>query len=127
MVTAMSLGRTATVAITLAFLVSPIAAVYCNSSDAASMACCQTDPASCNMPGKSDGCCNKVDNGQANGATVTKMERLEKARPTATSLDLAVAPTVIAVPNLSLTSINGGLSPSASAFLSPPRNSVLRI
>ncbi|MGH7318611.1 MAG: hypothetical protein ACRELA_03140, partial [Candidatus Rokuibacteriota bacterium] len=76
----MSLGRAATVLIALSLLGSPLAALYCNQTDAAAMACCRGDMSHCNMPGKTEDCCKRVPAGQESQTAALKAERPDKSR-----------------------------------------------
>ena len=127
-VTMVSLGRVMAVLIALSLLGSPLAALYCNQSDAASMACCRGDMSHCNMPGKTEGCCKRVPAGQDSQTPALKAERVEKGRVGVGSLHLtallpASAVSVLPSETLFLGSTSGRLPATAS----PPTSSVLRV
>jgi hypothetical protein len=50
----------AAAALAVALVGSPLAALDCNDTSAAAMACCQDKGSECNQPGKTDDCCRKV-------------------------------------------------------------------
>ena len=115
-------------ALTLAagLLIEPVAALYCYTRDAASMACCRGDMAGCNQPGKTEDCCRK---GVANRETTLDLVKASRlAKPGATSfpsLSLAAytVPTVVLGPS----AIFALSHPVPRAAPSPPVISVLRV
>jgi hypothetical protein len=54
------LKAVATAALAVALVGSPLAALDCNDTGPAAMACCQDKASECNQPGKTDDCCRKV-------------------------------------------------------------------
>ena len=62
-------------------LIVPVAALYCDASDAASMACCKGDMAGCNQPGKTEDCCRKNLAGRETVLNFVKASRLDKPAP----------------------------------------------
>lgn len=123
----MSLPRVAAVVIALSLLGSPLAALYCNQTDAAAMACCRTGMASCNVPGKTEDCCKRVPAGQENQTTALKAERLEKSRLGPLGDLPAVSPDrPISVPPLEA-SFHGSVPARLFTPVSPPRSPILRV
>jgi hypothetical protein len=107
-------------------LIEPVAALYCDTLDAASMACCQGDMAGCNQPGKTEDCCRK---GVANRETpldLVKASRLDK--PGARSFPgLSLAAYTLPIAVLPPSGVFALSHPVPRAAPSPPLISVLRV
>lgn len=102
---------------------SPLAALYCNDSSAASMACCRGDMTKCHEPGKSDDCCRTTPRaGSDQMLPGAKADALAKA----TALHAALPVQPLAHEATSLLATVPLHRPAAPSEASPPRNPVLR-
>lgn len=115
------------VAVAVALLGTPMAALYCNPSDAASMACCKEDMTGCNLPGKTEDCCREVPQDQETATVTVKAERLAKIDLAALALEPAALPTGVAMSAPSRTCFAVTIPLFGAAAPSPPRTPILRI
>lgn len=123
----MPLARGTAVLVAVGLLGTPLAALYCNQTDMAAMACCQGDMPHCNMPDKTEDCCRRVPASHETSAVGSKADRLDKPRLSADPLGMPALPGTMSVPVLGAASVLSSASVRAAPAPSPPRSPILRI
>jgi hypothetical protein len=117
----------AAAALAVALVGSPLAALDCNDTSAAAMACCQDKASECNRPGKTDDCCRKVpvekDAAVGPGQVIAGKPSWTSVINNPDALVRAVAKSIPLIPSLTLRPA----SRTTWADLAPPPLSVLRV
>ena len=125
-VTSVRIRCAAALVVAAGLLIVPMAALYCDATDAASMACCKGDMAGCNQPGKTQDCCRKGVASHEAVPNFVKASRIEK--PAAVSLpDFALAAVTPPVANLGPAARVAASHLAPRGAPSPSLTSVLRL
>ncbi len=107
-------------------LIEPVAALYCDTRDVASMVCCKGDMAGCNQPGKTQDCCRKGVANRETALDLVKISRLDK-RGFASVPGFALAACTLPTAVLRPVGVFALSHPVPRAAPSPPLISVLRV
>jgi hypothetical protein len=116
----------AALAVASALVAAPLAALYCNTSGPAAMACCQQKASECNQPGANDDCCRTV---PVDKGTTHSPSHVLTGKPewTSTPAPDGVVPVAALVDSSKCAHAFGPVWHGAAPDLRPPPLFVLRV